>query len=147
MLTRRAERLLPYSPEQLFDIAADVEQYPSFLHWWKAARIKRRQDDVYYTDQEVAFGPLRVRFGSKTLLHRPDRIDVTSHDSPFSDFRLSWTFERIPDAHLCRVRLATEFELRSRLLQKVIEPLLPDVMPEVITAFQCRAACLYTCKI
>ena len=53
MLTRRAERLLSYSPEQLFDLAADVERYPKFLHWWKAARIKRRDGDVYYTDQDV----------------------------------------------------------------------------------------------
>jgi coenzyme Q-binding protein COQ10 len=95
MLIRRAERLLPYSPDQLFDLAADVERYPKFLHWWKAARIKSRHDDVYYTDQDLAFGPLRVRFGSKASLHRPNRVDVTSHDQPFRDFKLSWTFRRI----------------------------------------------------
>jgi coenzyme Q-binding protein COQ10 len=143
MLTQRAERLLPYSPEQLFDLAADVERYPNFLHWWKAARVKRRHGDVYYTDQDLAFGPLRVTFGSKTLLRRPDRIDVTSYDPPFRAFRLSWTFEHVLDTRCCRVRLTAEFELRSRLLQKVIEPLLPNAMPEIITAFESRAARIY----
>jgi coenzyme Q-binding protein COQ10 len=143
MLIRRAERLLPYSPEQLFDLAADVERYPKFFHWWKAARIKSRRDDVYYTDQDLAFGPLRVRFGSKTSLHRPNRIDVTSHDHPFRNFKLCWTFEPIPNTHCCRVRLTAEFELRSRLLRKLIEPMLPDIPPEVMGAFETRAARLY----
>jgi coenzyme Q-binding protein COQ10 len=143
MLTRRAERLLPYSSEQLFDLAADVERYPKFLHWWKAARVKRRDGDVYYTDQDLAFGPVRVRFGSKTSLHRPDRIEVTSYDPPFREFKLAWTFETLPDVHCCKVRLIAGFELRSRLLQEVVERLLPDITPEVITAFESRATRLY----
>jgi hypothetical protein len=59
MLTRLTERLLPYSPEQLFDLAADVERYPRFLPWWIAARVKTREGNVYYTDQDLAFGPIR----------------------------------------------------------------------------------------
>lgn len=31
MVTRKAERLLPYTAEQLFDLAADVEHYPEYL--------------------------------------------------------------------------------------------------------------------
>jgi hypothetical protein len=27
---------LAYMPEQLFDLAADVERYPEFLPWWVA---------------------------------------------------------------------------------------------------------------
>jgi len=56
MLTQSVERLLPYSRARLFDLAADVERYPEFLRWWISARIRRRQTDVYYTDQVVAFG-------------------------------------------------------------------------------------------
>jgi len=143
MLTRRAERLLSYSPEQLFDLAADVQRYPMFLRWWKSARVKRRDGDVYYTDQDLALGPIRVRFGSKTSLHRPDRINVTSYDPPFRDFKLSWTFEPLPDVDRCRVKLIARFELRSRLLQEVVERLLPDILPEIITAFESRAARIY----
>jgi coenzyme Q-binding protein COQ10 len=146
MLTRLTERLLPYSPEQLFDLAADVENYPRFLPWWIAARVKTREGNVYYTDQDLAFGPIRVRFGSKTSLQRPERIDVTSDDPPFRHFKLSWTFEHLPDLDCCRVKLITEFELRSLLLRGVVERLLPDVMPEIITAFEARAARLYRKK-
>ncbi|WP_425482693.1 type II toxin-antitoxin system RatA family toxin [Chelativorans xinjiangense] len=57
------ERVLPYDSEVLFDIAADVEQYPEFLPSWKAARITRREGNTYWTDQTIGLGPLRARFG------------------------------------------------------------------------------------
>ena len=33
MSSQKRERLLPYTCEQLFDLAADVERYPEYLPW------------------------------------------------------------------------------------------------------------------
>ena len=96
MVTQRAERLLPYTDEQLFDLAADVESYPAYLPWWISARIREHVDNGYYTDQVLGLGPIRVKFGSRTILQRPRRIDVTSADFHFRHFRLTWTFEPRP---------------------------------------------------
>jgi len=38
----RKERVLPYTPEQLFSLVADIERYPEFLPWCVGARIKKR---------------------------------------------------------------------------------------------------------
>jgi Polyketide cyclase / dehydrase and lipid transport len=97
LLSQKVERVLSFcGPEQLFDLAADVERYPEFQRWWIAARIRKWEGDSYYTDQVLGFGPIRVRFGSKTVLHRPERIDVTSDEPPFRRFALSWIFEPLP---------------------------------------------------
>ena len=80
---------LPHKPEQLFDLAADVERYPKFLRWWVAARIRKRDRDVYYTDQVVGFGIVQSSFSSKPVLPRPERIDVASTDRPFRHLNLS----------------------------------------------------------
>jgi len=138
VLSERVERWLPYSPEKLFDLAADVERYPEFLRWWTAARVRKREGEVYYTDQVVGLGPIRVRFNSKTVLHRPERIDVTSDQSPFRQFRLSWIFAPEPDAG-CRVSLVVELEFCSRLLQKVVGHVLPAAIADIIAAFEARA--------
>ena len=78
-----------YKTEQPFDLAADVERKTKFLPWWVAARIRTRDRDVYYIDQVVGFGIVRASFSSKTVLRRPERIDVTSTDRPFRHFNLS----------------------------------------------------------
>jgi coenzyme Q-binding protein COQ10 len=142
MLTQSAERLLPYSPEQLFDLAADVERYPEFLRWWITARVRRREGEVYYTDQALGLGPVRLRFGSRTELHRPERIDVTSDESPFRQFKLSWFFESLPGVR-CRVTLAAQLELHSYLLQRLAEQVLPGAVADIVAAFETRAHRLY----
>lgn len=142
MLSEGVERILPYSSEQLFDLVADVERYPEFLRWWISARVWKREGDVYYTDQVLGLGPIRLRFASKTILHRPTRIDVTADGSPFRKFRLSWLFESRPGTH-CRVRLVAEIEMRSPLLQRLVDRVLPIAVTDIIAAFEARADQMY----
>jgi len=127
-----------FRPGPLFDLAADVERYPEFLPWWIAARVLRREAKVYYTDQILGLGPLRVRFVSKAVLQRPRRIDVTSDQRPFRRFELSWIFEPIAGAG-CRVSVVATLALRSRLLQRVVDQVLPAAVSGIITAFEARA--------
>ena len=136
---QRVERVLRgFRPEPLFDLAADVERYPEFLPWWIVARVRRRDRKVYYTDQILGLGPLRVKFGSKTVLHRPRRIDVTSDEAPFRRFNLSWIFEPISGAG-CRVSLLAELVLRSPTLQRAVDWAMPQIVADIVTAFETRS--------
>jgi coenzyme Q-binding protein COQ10 len=127
-----------FRPEPLFDLAADVERYPEFLRWWIGARILKRDANVYYTDQILGLGPLRVKLSSKTVLHRPTRIDVTSNEAPFRYFNLSWIFQSIPGTG-CRVSLVAELALRSHALQQVANRVMPRIVADIATAFEARA--------
>ena len=46
MATHAERRALPYTPAQMYALVADVERYPEFLPWCRAARITRRDGDV-----------------------------------------------------------------------------------------------------
>ena len=142
MSSQKRERLLPYAAEQLFDLAANVERYPEYLRWWISARIRKREANVYYTDQVLGLGPVRVRFGSRTVLQPPTRIDVTSKGYPFQQFKLSWNFAALAEAS-CRVSLTAEFELRSFVLQGILDRALPVATADIIAAFETRAHSLY----
>ena len=68
------EQEFPYTREQMFDLAADVESYEEFLPGWHGARIYKREGDLYYVEQEIGYGLVRKRFTSKAILKRPERI-------------------------------------------------------------------------
>jgi coenzyme Q-binding protein COQ10 len=127
-----------YMPEQLFDLAADVECYPEFLPWWIAARVRRREGNTYYTDQVVGFGAIRQRFASKTVLQRPERIDVTSSDWKFRRFHLTWLFDPLPDKG-CRATLAVDLKLRSNLAQDLFRGAIIATVGSIMSAFEARA--------
>ena len=143
MVIEKVGRLLPFTREQVFDLAADIERYPDFLRGWIAARILKRESNICYVDQVLGLGPLRVQFSSKAVLRRPERIDVTSSDPPFRRFSLSWLFEAGP-ATDCRVSIVADVDLRSGLLQRVVERVLPTTVDDIMAAFEARARGFYT---
>ncbi len=139
---RRVGKVLPFDCEQVFDLAADIECYPQYLTGWVSARIQKRESNLYYVDQVVGFGPMRLQFASLAALHRPERIEVTSSDATFRHFSLSWL---IVPAHPsgCRIGITAEIELRSRLLQRIVNQLLPAAVDDIIAAFEARAHRIY----
>jgi coenzyme Q-binding protein COQ10 len=142
MMIQRTGRPLPFSCEQVFDVAADIERYPEFLRGWIAARIIRREAEVYYVEQTLGLGPMRVHFSSRAVVQRPQRIDVSSTDHPFRQFQLSWLVQA-NEAGGCRVSIITDMQLRSRLLQHAADASLAATVDDILGAFESRAFKLY----
>ena len=76
MPTHSETRTLPYSAQQMYDLVADVSNYPKFLPWTAAARIRTTDDKgdhlVVLADLVVSFKVFRERFGSRVVLW-PDK--------------------------------------------------------------------------
>lgn len=142
MSIHRVHCSLPYTQDQLFDLAADVERYPDFVPWWVAARIRKHEGNIYYTDQVVRFAMVRKRFRSMTVLHRPERIDVTSTDGPVRDLHLTWFFEPRP-GNGCQVSLAVDLELRSQLIQGLFAQAMMRAAGPIMSAFETQAHRLF----
>jgi coenzyme Q-binding protein COQ10 len=138
----KASEILPFSCEQMFSLAADIERYPEFLTWWISARIRSREHNTCHVDQVVGLGPVCLKFESKAVLQPSHRIDVTSTDPRFRKYSLSWLIEEVP-THGCHVSVAAELEFQSGLLQLVVKRMLPGAVGDIIDAFRARAHALY----
>jgi coenzyme Q-binding protein COQ10 len=137
MTTHNETRLIAAPRETLFDLVADVERYPEFLPLWSNVRVFRRRGSIYYTEQEVGFGPIRQRFHTRTALMRPERIEVGSTDPNFRAFHINWDFAEAPEG--CRVDIALRWEVRSWLLQRAIDMVLAETARNMVDAFERRA--------
>ena len=135
------QRVLPYTPEQMYALVADVERYPEFLPWCAAARINERTADSINADLVIGFGMIRERFTSRVTLDPPARIDVTYAEGPFRYLNNHWVFERAPGG--CRVDFFVDFEFKSRLLQRVVEMFFGEAVRRMVAAFEGRARQLY----
>ena len=141
MPTHAEQRLLPYTPEQMYALIADIERYPEFLPWCTAARIRERRADFICADLVIGFKMFRERFTSNVKLSPPGRIDVTYAEGPFRYLNNYWIFEHVPGG--CRVDFFVDFEFKSRVLQKVIEMLFGEAVKRMVAAFEGRARQLY----
>ncbi len=142
MSTHAEKRLLPYSPEQLFDLVADVARYPEFLPWCVGTRIRSQEGETIVADVVIGYKMFRERFVSEVTLDRPRRIDVTYREGPFRYLNNHWIFEPAAGG-ACEIDFYVDFEFRSRLMQKMIGAVFNEAVKIMVSAFEKRAREIY----
>lgn len=135
-------RRLPYTPEQLFDLVADVARYPEFLPWVAAVRVRSNNATEMVADLVVGFKAIRETFTSRVTKQRPGRIVVDYLDGPLEYLKNDWTFR--PDGSgATLVDFTVDFAFRSRIFEALAGQVFDRALRKMIGAFEERAASLY----
>lgn len=143
MLKHIEQKNLPYTPEQMFDLVADVSKYAEFAPWCIASRINRRESDtVFYADLIVGYKIFRERFTSRVILDRPNRIHIEYMKGPLKNLKNNWEFIRQPDG-TCLIDFSVEFEFSNVALQALANMFFNEVVHRMVSAFEERAKVLY----
>lgn len=142
-MPRHAEtRHLPYKPEQLFDLVADVPRYPEFLPWVAAVRVRSDSATDMVADLVVGFKALRERFTSRVVKERPNKIRIEYVEGPLKHLHNDWTFR--PDgAGGTHLDFCVDFAFRSRIFEAIAGQMFDRALRKMIGAFEARAAALY----
>ena len=148
MTNKRIETKVPYSAAQMFDLVADVDQYPDFLPWCAALRVVEREagEDgrgTVVADMVVAYRMFRERFRSRVALDRPARaIDVAYVSGPFRELGNRWRFRDLPEGGSV-VDFEIDFELKNFFLQATAQAVFDAVFSRMSGAFIERAHVVY----
>ena len=135
-------RYLPYTPEQLFELVADVERYDEFLPWVVAVRVRSSSETETVADLVVGFNAFKERFTSRVVKQRPDRICVDYVDGPLKFLHNEWRFERAADGGT-DLHFSVDFAFRSRLFEALAGTMFDRALRRMTGAFEQRAAALY----
>jgi len=142
-MPRHAEsRHLPYSPEQLFDLVADVPSYQQFLPWVIAVRVRSDSATEMVADVVVGFKALRERFTSRVVKERARAIHVDYLEGPLKHLRNDWTFRPDGDGGT-HLDFVVDFAFRSRIFEAIAGQMFDRALRKMIGAFEARAAELY----
>ena len=141
-LPRHSEtRRLPYTPEQMFDLVADVRRYPEFLPWVVALRVRRDTPEEALADMIVGFKGLRETFTSKVTKTRPEAIRVDYVEGPLRFLHNDWRFR--PDGEGCLVDFTVDFAFKSRVFEMLAGQVFAAALRRMTQAFEDRARALY----
>jgi coenzyme Q-binding protein COQ10 len=135
-------RNLPYSPDQMFDLVADVKRYQEFLPWVAATRIRSDSDTAMVADLVVGFKSLKETFTSRVVKHRPDTIVIDYVEGPLKFLHNIWNFKSDgkggTDIHFC-----VDFAFKSRIFEALAGQMFDRALRRMIGAFEARAHELY----
>ena len=135
-------KYLPYSPEQMFDLVADVARYDEFLPWVSAVRVRSASETEIVADLIVGFNAFKERFTSRVTKTRPSAITVDYIEGPLKYLKNEWRFDAAPEGGT-NVCFSVDFAFRSRLFETLAGAMFDRALRRMTGAFELRAAALY----
>jgi coenzyme Q-binding protein COQ10 len=152
MPTFSTKRRVRHSATEMFDLVADVEQYPQFVPMCSALKVRQRTPDgegieTIVADMTVSFKLVRETFRSRVTLERPKlQILVEYLQGPFSRMQNRWSFKPAGEA-ACDVEFFIDYEFKSRMLGMLMGSMFDVAFRRFASAFEQRADQVYGRKI
>lgn len=147
MQRHHVTKILPYRPEQLFELVGDVERYPQFVPWiaslrtWNARKVGEGVDQVD-AEAAVGFALLKERFSTRVVRNAVAReIRVSLLHGPFRTLENSWSFHDDPAG--TRVEFDIAFAFKSRMLEALLAANFHRAVERLMACFEARAQQLY----
>lgn len=141
MPQHRDVRFLPYTPEQMFDLVADVEHYADFLPWVIATRIKSRDEHEMIADMVVGFSMFRERFTSRVVLERPRHIHIDYISGPLKFLYNDWRFDAGSGG--TEVDFHVDFAFKQPMMNMLAGNFFDEAFSRMVGAFEKRAEKVY----
>lgn len=135
-------RHLPYTPEQMFDLVADVQSYEVFLPWVNAIRVRSDSATEMVADMVVGFKGLSESFTSRVHKERPHRVHVDYLDGPLKHLSNDWRFRPDGEGGVL-VDFEVDFAFKNKLFEMIAGQMFDKALRKMIGAFETRAAELY----
>jgi coenzyme Q-binding protein COQ10 len=140
-------KILPFQPDQLFEMVGDVDRYPQFVPWLTGMRTWNPQQiepGVTSLDAEAGVGIsiLRERFSTRVTRDANALwIHADLIQGPFRVLKNDWRF--FPDPQGTRIEFSIDFEFKSRLLDAFLAANMDRAVQKLIACFEARAKALY----
>ena len=137
--------LIWYTPEEMFLLVTNVDQYKDFLPWCNHSKVL--QADGLEMDAEVGIGMAGVSqvFITHNTLIKNHAVHMKLVKGPFSNLDGTWTFDTVGDnsQRACKVTLSLEYGFSSATLSAVVGPVFDKIAASLVDAFVKRAEQIY----
>ena len=139
MRTHKETYSINANKETIFNVIANIENYPTFLPWCIGARITdtNKLSDILIQKAElvIAFNSFRESFFSDIQLNKENwTINIQSNKKPFKSLNGQWTIQE-KDNH-CEVSFEIKFEFKSIILEKIIGVVFFNAVKSIVKAFE-----------
>jgi coenzyme Q-binding protein COQ10 len=143
-------RRVAFSPRQMFDLVADVEEYPNFLPLCESLTLRTRErigdKEIMIADMTVGYMGMRQTFTSRVVV---DTAGLIVHagslaeypNGPFRSLANDWRFLPAPGG--CDVVFAIAYQFKSPALGMLVGGLFDRVFRRYTRAFEDRARFVY----
>ncbi len=142
MTTIHKTALVFHTPDKMYKLINEVENYPDFLPWCKSSKIIDRSECSQRAKLEIAKGPINKSFTTRNTMQVDKSIKLCLEDGPFKSLDGEWTFKALGDKG-CKITLDITFEFSNSLVAAVLNPVFSEICNSLVDAFVKQADSVY----
>ncbi|RZI45858.1 type II toxin-antitoxin system RatA family toxin [Candidatus Finniella inopinata] len=144
MTSFSTNKFLPYTPNQLFELVADVKSYPQFILGILETSVDPITPNLFKA---------HVRFGNRLFQNQYDcqvelnpfqSIVIKGLDGPFTHMNSQWIFSPDPQKTGTKVAFSVDFAFKNKLLQHLGGPIFHQLTQRMMQAFEERAKTIFS---
>ena len=135
-ITRSA--LVEHAASDMYQLVTDVDRYPEFLPWCKAARVLEQSEDCQTATVTIDERMRSASFTTRNQLVPNEAIHMTLIDGPFRQLSGTWRFKSLAE-NACRVELDIDFEFKTKVFAIMMGPAFSKICDTMVDAFVRRA--------
>lgn len=145
MKTVKKSVLIWYSPQEMYVLVTEVDQYPKFLPWCDHARVVSSDEAGMTAEVGISFSGIRQTFTTRNEHTQGRQVAMTLVNGPFSKLDGEWNFMPLGDGsqRACRVELSLSYGFENATLGKLVGPVFDKIAASLVDAFVKRAAQVY----
>ncbi len=137
--------LIWYSPQEMYVLVTDIDQYPQFLPWCDRARVIETDTAGMTAEIGIAFSGIHQTFTTRNEHIEGQRVLINLVNGPFSKLEGEWNFLPLGDGtqRACKVELTLTYSFANTTLGKLIGPVFDKIAGSMVDAFVKRANQVY----
>lgn len=142
-------RRVPFTPQQMYALVADVEQYPQFLPLCEDLTVLSRTtgpkgEPVIAARMSIGYKAIKETFTTRVVLHpEGPAVDVSYLDGPFHHLENRWRFLAADGGRACDVAFWIDYQFKSPLLGLLMGAMFDKAFRKFTDSFEQRARKIY----
>jgi len=134
--------IVPYTPQEMFALVADVEAYPEFLPGCRSASIRSVSECELVATLTLALGKVSSTFTTRNALDPPRTMGLELVEGPFDRLHGGWKFEALGERG-CRMSLQLQFAFSNPARDLLLGSIFESTCNMLVKAFVSRARAVY----
>ena len=134
--------IVPFSPQQMFELVNNINDYSNFLNWCDSSSILNETGNQITASVQINKNGFKQTFTTINSSSLYESIKMELLDGPFDELSGEWRFESLGD-NAAKVYLDLEFSFKSKIADMTMSPLFKSIANSQLDAFIARAKHIY----
>ena len=134
--------IVPYTPQQMFELVNNINDYSQFLNWCDSSSILNQSDNQITASVEINKGGIKQTFSTLNTLTPYQSIAMELVDGPFDELSGEWRFEPLGE-NAAKIHLDLQFKFKSMLIDMALSPVFKNIANSQLDSFVARAKYIY----